>query len=119
MIALALVAGFVSNVPAQQAPQVPQDKTLPAVEVIGTTPLPGVGQPRDEIAAPVQSATKKDIERSGALDLSDFMNRNLGSVHVNEMQGNPYQMDVSYRGYTHRPFWARRRACLCTWMACA
>ena len=62
-----------------------------------------MGQPLYEMAAPVQSATKKDIERSGALDLSDFMNRNLGSVHVNEMQGNPYQMDVSYRGYTASP----------------
>ena len=79
------------------------DKTLAPVAIIGTTPLPGIGQPLYEMAAPVQSATQKDIERSGALDLSDFMNRNLGSVHVNEMQGNPYQMDVNYRGYTASP----------------
>jgi outer membrane receptor protein involved in Fe transport len=77
--------------------------TLPKVEVIGTSPLPGLGQPRNEIAAPVQSAKSRDIEASGALDLSDFMNRRLGSVHVNEMQGNPYQMDVNYRGYTASP----------------
>jgi outer membrane receptor protein involved in Fe transport len=43
------------------------------------------------------------IESSDALDLSDFLNRNLGSVHVNDMQGNPYQMDVNYRGYTASP----------------
>ena len=101
--ALALVAAFAPGAHAQQATSAPQDRTLPTVEVIGATPLPGMGQPRNEIAAPVQSATKQDIERSGALDLSDFMNRNLGSVHVNEMQGNPYQMDVSYRGYTASP----------------
>ena len=77
--------------------------TLPKVEVIGTSPLPGLGQPRNEIAAPVQSAKSSDIEAGGALDLSDFMNRRLGSVHVNEMQGNPYQVDVNYRGYTASP----------------
>jgi outer membrane receptor protein involved in Fe transport len=96
-IALALTAAFNLNAHAQQ------EKILPAVEVIGTTPLPGIGQPRNEIAAPVQSARSRDLERSGALELGDFMNRRLGSVHVNEMQGNPFQMDVNYRGYTASP----------------
>ena len=80
-----------------------QTNTLPTVEVIGNTPLPGIGQARNEIAAPVQSANSRDIDSSGSLDLSDFMNRRLGSVHVNDIQGNPYQMDVSYRGYTASP----------------
>jgi TonB-dependent Receptor Plug Domain. len=31
------------------------------------------------------------------------MNRRLGSVHVNEIQGNPFQPDVSFRGYTASP----------------
>src|SRR5262245_17072609 len=60
---------------------------LPAVEVIGTTPLSGIGLDRDQIAAPVQSATDADIRRSQALELTDFLNRRFGSVHVNEMQG--------------------------------
>jgi outer membrane receptor protein involved in Fe transport len=77
--------------------------TLPAVDVVGSMPLPGLGQPRDEIAAPVQTANQQDMKDSGALDLSDFMNRRLGSVHVTETQGNPYQMDVNYRGYTASP----------------
>ena len=93
-IALALASAF--NIPSHAQ----QTDTLAVIEVIGSTPLPGIGQPRNEIAAPVQSATDRDIAASGALDLSDFMNRRLGSVHVNEMQGNPFQMDVSYRGYT-------------------
>lgn len=96
-MALALAAAFSLNAHAQQ------EKILPAVEVIGATPLPGIGQSRNEIAAPVQSARSGDIERSGALDLGDFMNRTMGSVHINEMQGNPFQMDVSYRGYTASP----------------
>ena len=78
-------------------------RTLAPVEVIGTMPLPGIGQPLYEIAAPVQSATSRELRQSGALDLGDFMNRALGSVHVNDIQGNPYQLDVNYRGYTASP----------------
>ncbi|HZM44676.1 MAG TPA: TonB-dependent receptor [Burkholderiales bacterium] len=76
---------------------------LPAIEVLGTTPLPGLGLDRAQIPAPVQSATDADIQRSQALDLSDFLNRRFGSVHVNEMQGNPFQPDINYRGYTASP----------------
>ena len=45
----------------------------------------------------------QDIEASGALDLSDFLNRRFNGVHVNEIQGNPFQPDVNYRGYTASP----------------
>ena len=45
--------------------------------MIGTTPLPGVNLSLDEIPAPVQTAIERDIEASGALDLSDFLNRRL------------------------------------------
>ena len=72
-------------------------------EVVGTTPLAGLDLAREEIAAPVQTGTAHDLEASGALDLSDFLNRRLNAVHVNEVQGNPLQADVSYRGYTASP----------------
>ena len=51
----------------------------------------------------VQSATAEDIENSISLDLSDFMNRNLQSVHINQAQNNPLQPDVQYRGFTASP----------------
>ncbi len=76
---------------------------LPTVTVIGTTPLPGVGQALNEIPAPAQTAKAADIDRSQALDLTGFMNRNLGGVYINEVQNNPFQPDVSYRGYTASP----------------
>ena len=101
-LSLAVVKGLALAQTSATPPATPP-ATLPKVEVIGTSPLPGLGQPSNEIAAPVQSAKSRDIEASGALDLSDFMNRRLGSVHVNEVQGNPYQMDVNYRGYTASP----------------
>jgi outer membrane receptor protein involved in Fe transport len=73
------------------------------VSVIGTTPLPGLSQTRDEIAAPVQAATAADLAASGAIDLADFANRRLAGVFLNEIQGNPLQPDLNYRGYTASP----------------
>ena len=77
--------------------------TLPAVTVIGSTPLPGVGLDRDQIAAPVQTGNSAQIERSNAIDLPGYLLRFLGSVYVNDIQNNPFQPDINYRGYTASP----------------
>jgi len=74
-----------------------------AIEVIGVTPMHGVGLPKELIPYSVQSASSDDIERSQSLGLTDFMNRNLGSVTINDAQNNPLQADVQYRGYTLSP----------------
>lgn len=73
------------------------------MEVVGTTPLPGLGVDRDLLPAPVQSATDADLKRGNAFNLPDYLNRNIGSVHVNEIQNNPFQPDVNYRGFTASP----------------
>ncbi len=74
-----------------------------AIEVIGITPTHGVGLPEELIPFSVQSATSKDLEKSQTLGLTDFMNRNLGSVTINDAQNNPLQADIQYRGYTLSP----------------
>jgi outer membrane receptor protein involved in Fe transport len=89
-------------------PQTPQNAPPPSpptfkVEVIGTTPLPGLEIPIEQVPAPVQTAGSADIDASGALDLSAFLNRRFNGVFVNEMQGNPFQPDLNYRGYTASP----------------
>ena len=100
LTAIAFIMMFIGYASAQQTPvEVPGVK----VDVISSTPLPGVDLAREQIASPVQVGTKDDIEKSGALDLSGFLNRRLMGVHVNEIQGNPFQSDVSYRGYTASP----------------
>jgi outer membrane receptor protein involved in Fe transport len=87
--------------PASAAPLQPGFEEV--VEVIGTTPLPGIGLPADRVPAPVQVANAIDLEGGRALDVSDALNRRLTSVHVNTIQGNPFQADVNYRGYTASP----------------
>jgi outer membrane receptor protein involved in Fe transport len=85
------------------AADVPADARHPTVIVIGVTPLQGSTIDRSLIAAPVQTATAEDIDSSHAADLTAFLNRTLGSVYVNDIQNNPLQPDINYRGYTASP----------------
>jgi len=73
------------------------------VDVVAPTPLSGVDLTPEEIPAPVQTATARDIQETNSIDLSEFLNRRLGGVHINEIQGNPFQPDVNYRGYVASP----------------
>ena len=78
-------------------------QTLPSVEVVGATPLPGVGVPKDQIPSNVQTLGDRRLRQAQSLNLPDAMTTLLPSANVNEVQGNPYQMDVNYRGFTASP----------------
>jgi len=65
----------------------------------------------------VQSAEDEDIHRHEAFALPDFMNRRLESVNVNEVQNNPYQPDITYRGFNASPILGTPIAYLFTRMA--
>ncbi len=80
-----------------------QTDELEDVTVIGVTPTHGVGLPENQIPFNVQSATSADLEESQSFDLTDYINRNLGSVTLNDAQNNPLQSDVQYRGFTLSP----------------
>ena len=73
------------------------------VEVIGITPSQGSGLAEEKIPFAVQSATADEIADSKSVNLSEFFNRNLGSVTINEAQSNPLQPDIQYRGFTISP----------------
>jgi len=91
--------------PSPQSPAPPQPLPQPSftVTVIEAAPLPGVNLPIAMIPSPVQIATGTDIDESGAQDLADFLNRRLTGVYANDIQNNPFQPDISYRGYTASP----------------
>ena len=66
-------------------------------------PMPGLALTKEEIPGNVQSISAKEIKNSHSLSLTDLMNKNLQSINVNDYQGNPFQMDVTYRGFTASP----------------
>lgn len=100
--AVAVASGFFTAVLAaqSQAPVPPVVKETVTVEV---SPIAGSSVPTDQVAAPVQTAGADDIARSGALNTSGFLNHRLTSISVNETQGNPFQPDLNFRGYTASP----------------
>lgn len=76
---------------------------LPTVEVIGTTPVAGIGNPVNQAPANVQSATAAELRAQAALGLADFMMRDFVGVAVNDVANNPFQPDVVFRGFTASP----------------
>jgi len=77
--------------------------SVPRVEIIGTTPLPGLGTPLRDVPANVQSYGSREFRRQRQGNLSEFLESNPTSVTVNAAQGNPYQADISFRGFTASP----------------
>ncbi|HEV2188650.1 MAG TPA: TonB-dependent receptor, partial [Stellaceae bacterium] len=81
----------------------PPVETLPTVEVIGTSPLPGVGIDRDKMPSNVQGPPAPDIAKQGPAPLGTQLDQRIGSVNVNANQNNPYQPDIQYRGFEASP----------------
>ena len=97
-IALACVPGL-----AGAAENPATELEAPTVEVIGTTPVQGIGVPVSQVPANVQSTTGTEIQRQKSQDLAQYLDNNLGSVTLNHGQNNPFQPDVNFRGLTASP----------------
>jgi Fe(3+) dicitrate transport protein len=84
-------------------------QALGAITVEGVQPGIDIGPTRglrlrtEELPYNVQSVSAEEIKASKAVSLTDLLNRKLQSVNVNDYQGNPFQMDVQYRGFTAGP----------------
>ncbi|HEY8035683.1 MAG TPA: TonB-dependent receptor [Methylobacter sp.] len=95
IFSLNLAAGVVS------AKDQPLD--LGIIDVVGVTPLQSNGVAASKIPANIQTVSSEQLEKSQSITLADYINRYLGSVHINEAQNNPLQPDISYRGFVASP----------------
>src|SRR4029077_16286046 len=93
-------AGDPAPAPPEPAPPEP-----PKYETVVTvaTPLHGSGLPREEVPANVQTVTAAQLAAQHSLDLSAYLGDAVGSVHVNDVQNNPLQPDLQYRGFLASP----------------
>lgn len=66
-------------------------------------PMEGLQLEREQIPANVQSLNSDDIKKSMTTSIGDLMNSKLQSVNVNDYAGNPFQMDVTFRGFSASP----------------
>ncbi|HEX8445541.1 MAG TPA: TonB-dependent receptor [Sphingomonas sp.] len=97
MFGSAALVALLGTVPAE-----PDD--LPAtteIVVIGQTPLSDVGE--GALRYPAQTASDEEIEAAHAVDVTDYLRRMGGGVFVNDVQNNPLQPDINYRGFTASP----------------
>lgn len=105
---VSVAAALVVSAQAPAPSQPPQSQQPPptfeeSIEVIGATPIHGLGIDRNKIPANVQTATADALERTGAVAVGEQMLLTLPSVHVNEATTNPFQPDLNYRGFVGSP----------------
>ncbi|WP_341325667.1 Plug domain-containing protein [Methylotuvimicrobium sp. KM2] len=98
-IAIAILG--LSGATAAQAEQNVME--LEKIEVVGVSPIPGSEVPIDQIPSHVQTVHADDLQKAQSISLADYLNRYMGSVHVNEAQNNPLQPDIYYRGFVASP----------------
>lgn len=103
-----IVAGPGSAAQAQSSNQAAQpDPAQPrfsdAVEVVGATPIQGLGIDRDKVPANVQVITSDALTRTGGVSVSEQMTVGAQSVHANEATTNPFQPDLQFRGFVGSP----------------
>src|SRR5438045_3282382 len=77
--------------------------TLPTVEVIGVSPVLGSGIDPDKVPANLHTLTDRDISREGVPDLSGTLQRRVSSVTLTDVEGNPFQPNIQFRGFDASP----------------
>ena len=77
--------------------------TTGTINVFSTTPLPSIGLPLNIVPANIQVINRSELKNQPGVSIADFAANNLQGVTINETQGNPFQPDVSFRGYSASP----------------
>src|SRR5689334_7632068 len=102
-ICLSAVAVATAN--AQEKPRENPAEALemPTVVVVGTTPLPGLGTAIRDVPANVQIYTSKDLAGQRQATAADYLEQNPTGIATNAAQGDPFQPDINFRGFSASP----------------
>ncbi|HEY6897200.1 MAG TPA: TonB-dependent receptor plug domain-containing protein, partial [Rhodocyclaceae bacterium] len=100
---LSLGIALLFAAPAALAVNASVELETPTITVIGTTPLPGIGVPIEKVPANVQSRSGKQVQQQQTLDLSEHLTQNIPGVVSSPSQDNPWQSDISFRGFVASP----------------
>lgn len=79
------------------------DIDAPTVEVVGLSPIKGLEQARDEVPSHVQSLGARVLDENRLQPLPELLGSRISGINVNEIQGNPFQADVNFRGFSASP----------------
>ena len=98
---IVLIAGTATP-PAQAAETAAAPFEMPEVTVVTTTPVGGTGIALEKYPGNVQTINHRDLPQDSRT-LADTLNQAAGSMSINETQGSPYVVDLTYRGFTASP----------------
>ena len=97
-------AGMLVLVPgAAWAQASPRAVELPTIEVVESSPLSPADLDRDKVPANVQSLSAPDFDHAKSPDLLQAIAQHLPGVTLSDQTGNPFQLDLNYRGFTASP----------------
>ncbi len=102
LAATVIALAFPAPEAAAQTDAAQADAALPTVTVIGTTPVGGTGLTLPRYAGNAQ-VLRGDALGVDARGLASLLDQSIGSVTLNDTQGNTYQADLAYRGFTASP----------------
>ncbi|HJV85050.1 MAG TPA: TonB-dependent receptor [Noviherbaspirillum sp.] len=104
MLAYAIALLAAAAAPAVQAQQLAApERELPSVSVVSAALLPGLGIDGRLLPYAVQTASDKTLKQSQSGTLTDYMTRQLAGVNANDIQGNSFQSDITFRGFRASP----------------
>lgn len=72
-------------------------------QVVITAPLGGSQVPLNEVPANIQQISLGSVGQMNSPSLTGSLNQLAGGVNLNNTQGNPFQEDLNFRGFTASP----------------
>lgn len=103
----ACLVGAVASVHAQQGSGTQPDPQAPRyeeqVEVVGVTPIHGIGLPKQKVPGHVQVFSEAQLRSSLALDLPSLLADRAAGVQVSDAQSGTFQPDLLFRGFAGSP----------------
>lgn len=79
-----------------------EEKAIEKISVHGQTPISPQGN-ESYLLGSVQQIESDTLNRSNVMSLTEQLNSSLASLNINDVQNNPFQPDVQYRGFTASP----------------
>ena len=76
--------------------------SLPEIEVISAAPL-AAGAERDRVPANTKVLRREDLVRTGPANALRSLDEQVGGVTLGQAQGNPFQPNLTYRGFEASP----------------
>ena len=78
------------------------DNNIENILVTGTTPLNQLSQ-KQAMIGQTQTLSSAELQQTPTRSLAEILRNQLVSVNINDVQNNPFQPDVQYRGFTASP----------------